>query len=172
MARPRLKTSQAARVSILKRVSYLMSLVRPGAPDFHARRDAVMAFFGSDDFRLRVSEMSAHDCVVAMHTIIDTVQPIADQKFIPPRAASYAERVKWDDATVATLRAIVARYGLKRGVDRQIAREMRIPLRTAITARTRYVGLVERARGRRKRRPSNILTTAAPGSWVSGSPPA
>ena len=145
------RTSQAIRVSALKRTTHLASLVRSERPDFHERRADVWEFLTSDDVIHGMVNMTRMDRRITLIAVTDTTRPFADKKLIPPRARSYAERCKWDAAAIATLRAIAKKHGVKPGLDREIARRMGRPLHAVTIARARYVGRVRAPQVHRKK---------------------
>lgn len=146
------RSSQADRVSVLKRFGHLASLVNPGASNFHDQRAAVWTFLTSDDFVTALVRMTRYDRIVTMITVADSTRPFADSALIPAQAESHLTRAKWTEEAVVKLHEIAAQHGMRPGLDREIARQMRLPLRAVTMARFRFLGRVRRAHVSHKRR--------------------
>ena len=130
------RTSRGHRTSLVKQVKRLAKR--------HQYAEA-KAFVGSSEFFAACMQMTPYDRIVTMGAVYKLTAPAWKE---PPPARSV--RAKWGDEQVARLRGIVARYGLRSGLDHELAREMELPLMAVTLARYRYVGRVQAPRPTRK----------------------
>lgn len=136
------RTSQGYRVSVLKRLGYLIRL---------RQREAAEAFLVSDYFSNATAAMTEYDRRITLDTVANYIR---DSAVLLPvvKRRPYEEWVEWTEERRAQLRAIAAKFGARRGLDREIARIMGLPLPAVTLARYREIGRLQAARPYRKPR--------------------
>lgn len=138
------RTSQGYRVSVLKRLGRLAR---------YSLRAEVEAFMVSDYFATAMLGMTPYDRAVTLTTACRYAVALDAFRDVPMRRdAKKTPRLRWTPEARAKVRAVVARYGMRRGLDREIARELRVPLMAAAVARYREVGRLRAPQSHRKPR--------------------
>lgn len=146
------RTSQGYRSSVLRRI---VRWAREG------KRDAVETLMASDEFVEALSRMNDYDRRVTMTSAGAAMRKLWERAPIP-EVAPFALRLEWTPEMRARLRQIASRFGVRPGLDRVIAREMRLPLPAVCLARYRLVGRIRAPQPGRKRRPRGFPDAAAP----------
>ena len=122
------RTSKGYRTSVLARLAHLVK---------NGDHVGAEAFLRSDLFVNSLPLMSDYDRGVTMVCVHNFMRPVW-----PPLPAPRSVRAKWSEEQVARLRGIAARFGLRPGLDQELARKMDLPLMAVTLARYRYVGRV------------------------------
>src|SRR5262245_20250768 len=154
---PKERTSQGYRCSILRRV---VRYARKG------ERSRVEALLTSDEFVHALSQMTQYDRRVTMASVGDAQRKLWELAPIPETKPG-AVRNTWDDAAIARVRAISARFGVRPGLDRVIAREIGRPLPAVTLARYTYVGRIRAAQPNRKKRRRGLPDVSTAQAGVS-----
>lgn len=147
-------TSTGFRSSVVKR---LTAYAKAG------RREVAEAFMASDEFIRALANMDDFDRRVTMGVVGESIRRLWEREPIPPapRLGIYQD---WGPAAVEQLRQIALRYGMRRGLDKVIAREMRRPLAAVTLARYRALGRIRPPQPNRKRRNACVSSPVQP--WV------
>lgn len=151
-------TSQAHRVSVLKRLGHLAR---------NGKMAAAEEFMLSDTFADAFARMNTYDRRVTMETARGVMQTMWPPIPPAPRLGIYLD---WGPVATEQLRQIASRYGMRPGLDRVIAREMQRPLAACTLARYRIMGRIRAAQPNRKSRNACVSRAIGARSHPSGDP--